>query len=191
MEFLNIGPIELLIIVLVMFVLLGPKEMLNTSRRAGKLVRDVTRSSYWKQIWGITQDIRELPQKMMDDADLTETMADIKQNVNDVRTGLSAQLKDTANETNEALKVSRIELEPAARENRIAPPAADNQPATVAVEPTPAMPSTEDFIVPQAGAVPYTADDPAPAVLNTDLSLNEEIGKPDQESVSATGKGQE
>lgn len=45
MNFLGMGPLEILIILLVAFIFLGPERMIDTSRALGKLMKDLSRVS--------------------------------------------------------------------------------------------------------------------------------------------------
>ena len=44
MDFLGIGPFEVLLILLIAFIIFGPKRLLEMSKKAGKVVSDLTRS---------------------------------------------------------------------------------------------------------------------------------------------------
>ena len=45
MDFLGIGPIELLVVALVAFLFLGPTRMVEVARSLGKMVREVRRAT--------------------------------------------------------------------------------------------------------------------------------------------------
>ncbi|MFH1559913.1 MAG: twin-arginine translocase TatA/TatE family subunit [Chloroflexota bacterium] len=45
MDFLGIGPIELLVIALIAFLFLGPERMMEMARSLGKIMRDVRRTT--------------------------------------------------------------------------------------------------------------------------------------------------
>ena len=45
MNFLGMGPLEILILLLVAFIFLGPERMIDTSRALGKLMKDLGRVS--------------------------------------------------------------------------------------------------------------------------------------------------
>src|SRR5512140_384254 len=105
MEILNIGPLELIIILVLMFIILGPKDMVRTAQRIGAWVRSVTRSPMWREVWGISQDIRELPKKLMEETGLQEALTDVQQTTQQVASELNAQI----NEAKEAARVPEIE----------------------------------------------------------------------------------
>lgn len=105
MEILNIGPLELIIILVLMFILLGPKEMVLTAHRIGMWVRSFLRSPMWREIWGISQDIRELPKKIVSESGLDETMAELKKTTQEATDEINKELKDVA----EAARVPEAE----------------------------------------------------------------------------------
>lgn len=45
MDFLGIGPVELLVVALIAFLFLGPAKMMEAARSAGKLARDIRRTT--------------------------------------------------------------------------------------------------------------------------------------------------
>ena len=105
MEILNIGPLELIIILALMFILLGPKEMVLTAHRIGAWVRSFLRSPMWREIWGISQDIRELPKKIVSESGLEETMEELKQTTQEATDEINKELK----EVSEAARVPEAE----------------------------------------------------------------------------------
>jgi Sec-independent protein translocase protein TatA len=70
MEVLNVGPFELLLIVILALLLLGPKGMVGFMQQAGSWIRKIVRSPIWKDILSTSKEIRELPQKIVREADL-------------------------------------------------------------------------------------------------------------------------
>jgi Sec-independent protein translocase protein TatA len=121
MEILNVGPLELLIVLLLMFVLLGPKEMVMTARRIGGWIRGLVRSPMWQEIMGYSQEIRELPKKIMDDTGLKETLDEVREGTQAATDELTTQIK----EATEAVRVReaehlRVDTNPQP-ENKIAP----------------------------------------------------------------------
>jgi len=71
-DFLGIGPMELVFIVIIALIVLGPKDMAKTSRSLGKFMRDVVKSDTWKAIKTTTKELEHLPNRMMREAGLEE-----------------------------------------------------------------------------------------------------------------------
>ena len=112
MKIFNIGPLELILILVVMFILLGPSGMQNTARQVGKWIRQVIRSPMWREIMGYSREIRELPTKIVRDTGLEEDMAEIRkatqattdeineavQDANrEIKSGIDNSVKETGN----------------------------------------------------------------------------------------------
>lgn len=80
MEILGIGINELIFILIIVLLVLGPKDMQKTSKTIGRWLRDITRSDGWKMFQQTSQEIRSLPTKLIRDAnqELNEIGKEIK-----------------------------------------------------------------------------------------------------------------
>lgn len=79
MDFLGIGPMELLFILLIALVVLGPKEMLQASRTIGKLLRKFFTSDSWREFRKGMESVKHLPYQMAREAGLDEELQTISQ----------------------------------------------------------------------------------------------------------------
>jgi Sec-independent protein translocase protein TatA len=84
MEILNIGPLELIFIILIAFVVLGPEEAIRLARKAGSLFYRVTRSPIWSSLINTSKDIRELPRKLAKEIEIEEAMKEINNNLQEI-----------------------------------------------------------------------------------------------------------
>lgn len=105
MEVFNIGPFEFLIILVIMFVLLGPEEMKRTARRIAVAIRKFVRSPIWADITGMREEIRELPRRLMEDTGLDEAVQEIKQTT----TAATDEMNTAVKESVEAARVREVE----------------------------------------------------------------------------------
>jgi Sec-independent protein translocase protein TatA len=78
MEIFNIGPGELIFIVVLMIILLGPIEMIRLTRRAGELIHAAGQSALWKDLQKLDREARELPYKLAREAGFDEQMEEIR-----------------------------------------------------------------------------------------------------------------
>jgi Sec-independent protein translocase protein TatA len=156
MEILNIGPLELIIILLIMFVLLGPQEMIATAQRIGKWVREFVHSPMWKEVMGYTKEIRDLPKMIMDETGLQETLDEVRKTTQQTADELNAQIK----EATEAARVPEIEhlkidpakdTEPIHKDAAKEPSQASNAASDTAE--TTSTPITEEGVVATSGEV--------------------------------------
>ena len=83
MEILGVGPWEFLLIVIIVLLVLGPKEMIITARKIGQFIRKVVRSPIWAQIMDTSREIRELPKKMMDEVSIENDISNLKKEAQD------------------------------------------------------------------------------------------------------------
>ena len=72
MEILGIGPSELIFIVIIAIIVLGPKDMQKAGRTIGKWLRTVVTSDGWKLFQQTSREIQTLPNRLMRDAALDE-----------------------------------------------------------------------------------------------------------------------
>ncbi|MGD8458087.1 MAG: hypothetical protein PVF83_17045 [Anaerolineales bacterium] len=77
MDFLGIGPLELVIVFIIILLILGPKEMVNTGKTIGEIFRKVSKSDEWKGLNKITREIRTLPNRLAREAELENLKEEI------------------------------------------------------------------------------------------------------------------
>ena len=70
MEILGIGPSELLFIIILALIVLGPKDMQKAGKTLGRWLNNLVRSDGWKAFQQTSREIRGLPTKLMRDANL-------------------------------------------------------------------------------------------------------------------------
>ena len=79
MDIFGIGPTELAFIVLIALILLGPKDMQKAGRTIGRWLRDTTRSDGWRAFRDTSREIRNLPNRLMREANLEDIEKDVGQ----------------------------------------------------------------------------------------------------------------
>jgi Sec-independent protein translocase protein TatA len=166
MEILNIGPLELIIVLILMFILLGPKEMVIVAYRIGQWVRNFVRSPMWREIVGYSMEIRELPKKLMDETGLEETLKEVRQSTQET-------VKEVNDSLREAAEAARV---PEAEHLRIGDVPPDDANRTILPPPVEESAVVEDGEAQAAGAVAGQ-----PAELTAETPETSEI----QELVSA------
>lgn len=80
MEILGIGPSELVFIIIIALIVLGPRDMQKAGRTVGRWLNNLVRSDGWKAFQQTSREIRNLPTKLMREAnlELAETERDIR-----------------------------------------------------------------------------------------------------------------
>jgi Sec-independent protein translocase protein TatA len=77
MEILGIGPLELLFIILIALIILGPKDLEKTGKRIGKGLTKLVKSDTWKTVQQASEKVRSLPTELIREAGIEE----IKQSI--------------------------------------------------------------------------------------------------------------
>jgi Sec-independent protein translocase protein TatA len=111
MEILGIGAPELVFIVLIVIIVLGPKDMQKAGRTVGRWLNRVKDSEGWKLIRDTTSELRTLPNKLMREANLEMLEAQ-----EDVRRAVDPQTKQAASQRRSNLPLSD------GQDNSIQPP---------------------------------------------------------------------
>ena len=77
MEILGIGPMELVFILIIALIVLGPKDMAKAGRTLGKFMRDIVKSDTWKTIRTTTRELELLPNRLMREAGLEDDLKNL------------------------------------------------------------------------------------------------------------------
>src|SRR5262245_5824944 len=83
MDILGIGVPELIFIVIIALIVLGPKDMVAAGRTFGKTLRKIITSPTWKAVRTTGQELQQLPTRLMREAGLDE-MDDLERDMRDV-----------------------------------------------------------------------------------------------------------
>src|SRR5215467_7167322 len=80
MEFLGIGPSELLFIIIIALIVLGPKDMQKAGRTIGRWLNQLIQSDGWKAFQQTSREIRNIPTTLMREAnmEMRETEKEIR-----------------------------------------------------------------------------------------------------------------
>jgi Sec-independent protein translocase protein TatA len=78
MEVFGIGPLEFLLILVIAVIVLGPNGMVSAAKEAGKLIRKIIRSPLWREVIDTSNEIRDLPRKIVRDAGIEKDLEDMR-----------------------------------------------------------------------------------------------------------------
>jgi sec-independent protein translocase protein TatB len=70
MEILGIGAPELIFILIIAIIVLGPKDMQKAGRTIGRWLNQLVRSDGWKVFQRTSAELRNLPRNLMRDANM-------------------------------------------------------------------------------------------------------------------------
>lgn len=72
MNIFGIGPFEIVLILLVAFIFLGPRDMAKTGRTIGRFLRKIVMSSEWRAIRQVAHEIQTTPNRLIREAGIEE-----------------------------------------------------------------------------------------------------------------------
>ncbi len=113
MEILGIGPSELLFIIIIALIVLGPKDMQKAGKTVGRWLNSIVRSDSWKAFQQTSKEIRTLPTKLMREANM-----ELAETEREMRKAMDTTAKSSASSQSRGLP------RPQETENTIQPPSA-------------------------------------------------------------------
>ena len=72
MNIFGIGPLEIVFVLIIGILVLGPDGMISAGRKMGKFLRSIIKSNLWQNIRKGVSEIQYLPQRLMREAELEE-----------------------------------------------------------------------------------------------------------------------
>jgi Sec-independent protein translocase protein TatA len=72
MDIFGIGPLEIAFILILVIIIFGPKDLMKTGKTIGKSLNKLVRSDTWRTINQTTQELKDLPNRLMREAGLDE-----------------------------------------------------------------------------------------------------------------------
>jgi Sec-independent protein translocase protein TatA len=127
MDFLGIGMPELIFIVLIALIIIGPKDMEKTGRAIGRFLNSFVHSDGWQAFRQTSKEVQNLPNRLMREANLEEIEKLAKDPLNKNKPPSSGKPKTTGQDgygtwNNPGAQPFGSKPEPAETGNSIAPP---------------------------------------------------------------------
>jgi sec-independent protein translocase protein TatB len=113
MEILGIGAPELVFIIIIALIVLGPKDMQKAGKTIGRWLNNLVRSDGWKVFQQTSNEIRTLPNKLMREANM-----EIAETQKELRKAMDTNPKPPASSLTRSQSLSQE------AENTIQPPSA-------------------------------------------------------------------
>jgi Sec-independent protein translocase protein TatA len=92
MEVFGIGPLELLFILLIALIVLGPGDMVKAGLTLGRFLRRIITSPEWRMVQKASRELRYLPNRLMREASLDELTNELK-DINKIGGQLNNEIK--------------------------------------------------------------------------------------------------
>ena len=101
MEILGVGAPELLFIIIIAIIVLGPKDMQKAGKTIGRWLNQLIHSDGWKVFQKTSAEIRNLPRNLMREANL-----EMQQTEKDIRKAMDMRPNQPASSSNRILPPS-------------------------------------------------------------------------------------
>jgi len=85
MDLLGVGPLELLFVLVIVFLVLGPDDLEATGKKIGRFLSTVRKSDFWRGVNDVSKEIRSLPTTLMREAELEDAKQEIEKEFNKVK----------------------------------------------------------------------------------------------------------
>jgi sec-independent protein translocase protein TatB len=92
MEIFGIGPLELLFILLIALIVLGPGDMVKAGRTLGRFLRKIITSPEWRTVQKASRELRYLPNKLMREASIEDLSKDLS-DINKIGGQINSEIK--------------------------------------------------------------------------------------------------
>jgi sec-independent protein translocase protein TatB len=104
MEIFGVGAPELIFILLIAIIILGPKDMQKAGRTVGRWLNQLVRSDGWKVFQKTSAELRNLPRNLMREANME--LGDVDQEIKEIRHTIDPRhaLRPPAPRTNTSVK---------------------------------------------------------------------------------------
>jgi sec-independent protein translocase protein TatB len=165
----GIGITEILLVFVLALILLGPRDMVGTARKMGRWVNRVIRSPLWREIVTTSQELRDLPVKIVREAGMEETLEELKKTGQEVKNDIGGAVTEVRQAELDALAQARAAMHPE-QAAEAADPQQDtgvNPPAEVATAESQAAPPAEAQDAELQSATPP----PGPPALAAEITL--------------------
>lgn len=127
MDILGVGLPEIVFIVIIALILLGPKDMVKAGRTIGRTLRAFVMSPTWQAMRATGKEIQQIPTKLMREAGIEEIEAELKGINQGVKSVTQKSLNEIQSVENQIL-AGPVPLKPASppkkQESTLNPPPA-------------------------------------------------------------------
>jgi len=85
MDLLGVGPLELVFILLIVFLIIGPNDLAATGKKFGRFLSTVKKSEFWRGVNQISKEVRTLPNTLMREAELEDLKKGMEKDTSEIR----------------------------------------------------------------------------------------------------------
>lgn len=102
MNFLNLGLPEVIFIIILALIIFGPNNLVKSAKEAGGLLKKVTKSPYWQEVWATKRELDELPKMLAKEANFNETIRDLDNTVKNSSGSAKTLVSELLKEVNQS-----------------------------------------------------------------------------------------
>jgi len=84
MDLLGVGPLELLFLILIALVVIGPRDIGKAARSIGRFLNQLYRSETWRMLTETSRKLRNLPNQLAQEAALEASLDEVHQTIREV-----------------------------------------------------------------------------------------------------------
>ena len=104
MDFLGIGPLEVLFILIIALIIFGPKDIVKAGQATGRFLRRLITSPGYQTVQRTSRELKNLPNKLMSEAGLEEVQQDVNQIASIAKPpDINKEMQETLDEVGEGL----------------------------------------------------------------------------------------
>ncbi len=96
MDILGIGPLEAFFIILIMLIVLGPRDMVKAGRTLGKFIRKIVTSPTWQLVRNTSRTLQNLPTTLAREAGMEELQRDLLKSTQEISQEINQELLQSA-----------------------------------------------------------------------------------------------
>ncbi|MFA5836152.1 MAG: hypothetical protein WC837_04265 [Bellilinea sp.] len=100
MEIFGVGILEVILILVIAVIVLGPEGMVKAAQSIGRFMRKVIKSPIWAQLMDTQRELRDMPTRLVREAGLEEDIKELKKTQQELR---NVDIKATAAKAAQAL----------------------------------------------------------------------------------------
>jgi sec-independent protein translocase protein TatB len=94
MELFGVGPLELVLIIILVLIVFGPRDLEKTGRTIGQWLYKLVRSDSWRTMQQTGRELKNLPNRLMREAGMEDMQHSIKGDLGKADGELKQNLKD-------------------------------------------------------------------------------------------------
>lgn len=93
MDLLGVGPLELLFLILIALIVIGPRDIGKAARSTGRFLNRLYRSDTWRMLIETSRKLRNLPNQLAQEAALEDSLDEMHQTIKEVGQELAQDVR--------------------------------------------------------------------------------------------------